>query len=554
MTPQSKKPVLDEKDLKHILKLKPQDRSLDQIQIIKTHVKDIKVFKEFNQQSNEEQLNELCRNLQLQFLPENKILFEQGDRGDSYFIILDGSVDISIKVVDDKNGVEYNKKVAVLKKGDAFGDLSLLYGAPRNASCQTREDSYFIVMNKSIYDKVIKSHQVEKIHEIAQFYLNFPLFQNLDKITLMYFATKTIPQKLQSKQVVVKQGDDPGRVYFVKSGRLKIIKKVNFRIIPENGYLQFDELIEDPIITEIRHGQVENKLLQLDILEQGDVFCHNSVIQHQIIEYTVITEVPCEVYIINEMDFLTLNKYTLDQFQEYIKPYPTDKDLRKMHYESIRWKNYKNNIMEIIKLNKARKSSFSSLLRGSQAPMPKMLDQDYLNMNDKTLVYHKNFKIHKENTNNNSQVLGNTQQTPSIQPHNFKEQLSLQPISEKIFEVNNESNLFSVKQQNKALFKIKDDSLKSQLKLQPIKVNNNSSLYSSGLNTQRDKSIKLFGSYKKPDPVFEVEQKKNQTIYKFESKDQQYQIIHNTRNIFSNGALPPLTLRVVRKSQSTARL
>lgn len=86
------------------------------------------------------------------------MLFEQGDRGDSYFIILDGSVDILIKVVDEKNGVDYNKKVAILKKGDAFGDLSLLYGAPRNASCHTREDSYFIVMNKNTYDKVIKSH------------------------------------------------------------------------------------------------------------------------------------------------------------------------------------------------------------------------------------------------------------------------------------------------------------------------------------------------------------------------------------------------------------
>jgi DNA-binding HxlR family transcriptional regulator len=52
--------------------------------------------------------------------------------------------------------------------------------------------------------------------------------------------------------------------------------------------------------------------------------------------------------------------------------------------------------MEIIKLNKARKTSFSSLLRASQAPMPKMLDQDYLNMNEKTLVYHKNYKAHKQ--------------------------------------------------------------------------------------------------------------------------------------------------------------
>jgi len=61
-------------------------------------------------------------------------------------------------VVDDKNGLEYKKKVAILKKGDAFGDLSLLYGAPRNATVQTREDSYFIVMNKVTYDKVIKTH------------------------------------------------------------------------------------------------------------------------------------------------------------------------------------------------------------------------------------------------------------------------------------------------------------------------------------------------------------------------------------------------------------
>ena len=89
---------------------------------------------------------------------ENKILFEQGDRGDSFFIILEGTVDILIMVLDETSGVENYKKVAVLKKGDAFGDLSLLYGAPRNATVKTREETIFIVMNKAIYDKVIKSH------------------------------------------------------------------------------------------------------------------------------------------------------------------------------------------------------------------------------------------------------------------------------------------------------------------------------------------------------------------------------------------------------------
>jgi len=85
---------------------------------------------------------------------------------------------------------------------------------------------------------------------------------------------------------------------------------------------------------------------------------------HKPIEYSVVTEVPCEVFIINEMDFLTLNQQTLNDFLEYIKPYPSDLELRKMHYETIRWKNYKQNLMESIRLNKQLKTSFSNLLRG----------------------------------------------------------------------------------------------------------------------------------------------------------------------------------------------
>lgn len=96
----------------------------------------------------------------------------------------------------------------------------------------------------------------------------------------MYLATKTIPQKLNSKQIVVKQGEDPGRVYFVRSGRLKIVKRVNFRKIPESGYLQFEELIDDPLPIELKRSLFEERLLQLDILEQNDTFCHNAIIDH----------------------------------------------------------------------------------------------------------------------------------------------------------------------------------------------------------------------------------------------------------------------------------
>jgi len=151
-------PILVEPKLSiaDILKVDPQHRQPKDVQALVELVKDIKVFKEF--QSNRAQLEELCKNLYLKSLPEGKTLFEQGDRGDSFYVILEGSVDILIRMQDEKGGGDTLKKVAALKKGDSFGDQSLLYGAPRNATVVTRETTDFIVMSKSTYDKVIKTH------------------------------------------------------------------------------------------------------------------------------------------------------------------------------------------------------------------------------------------------------------------------------------------------------------------------------------------------------------------------------------------------------------
>ena len=88
-------------------------------------------------QNTDDQLNELCKNLELKYYQEERVIFEQGDKGDSYFIILEGSVDVLVSTVDEHNNEKNEKRVAILSKNAAFGDLSLLYGAPRNATIKT---------------------------------------------------------------------------------------------------------------------------------------------------------------------------------------------------------------------------------------------------------------------------------------------------------------------------------------------------------------------------------------------------------------------------------
>jgi CRP-like cAMP-binding protein len=65
----------------------------------------------------------------------NYVIFEEGDPGDSLFMIIKGQVEI-IKHIDVEAGT--NKILAVLPTGSFFGEMALLTGEPRSASAVIR--------------------------------------------------------------------------------------------------------------------------------------------------------------------------------------------------------------------------------------------------------------------------------------------------------------------------------------------------------------------------------------------------------------------------------
>ena len=55
----------------------------------------------------------------------------QGEVGDTFYLLEEGEVDVYIA----KDGAEPNK-VHAYKPGDAFGELAIMYNAPRAATCR----------------------------------------------------------------------------------------------------------------------------------------------------------------------------------------------------------------------------------------------------------------------------------------------------------------------------------------------------------------------------------------------------------------------------------
>lgn len=78
-------------------------------------------------------------------------IFLEGDAGTFMSIIHSGSV--SIRKL---NASEQNIEIATLRKGRAFGEMAVLDGERRSASCIAATDCYLLNLSKDALDKMVQ--------------------------------------------------------------------------------------------------------------------------------------------------------------------------------------------------------------------------------------------------------------------------------------------------------------------------------------------------------------------------------------------------------------
>jgi CRP-like cAMP-binding protein len=84
-------------------------------------------------------------------LAAGELAFREGDLGTEMFILQEGQVAI-LKEVDGQE-----QQLAVLEKGDFFGEMSLLEDLPRTASARALEDCKLIRINGATFDQMLRS-------------------------------------------------------------------------------------------------------------------------------------------------------------------------------------------------------------------------------------------------------------------------------------------------------------------------------------------------------------------------------------------------------------
>ena len=91
--------------------------------------------------------NELMKKFERALVP-GQVLFREGDGGTEMFVVLEGAIRLS------RGG----RELAVMRRGQYFGEMSLLGGAPRSATAEAAEPVRLAVINKSNFDLLVREN------------------------------------------------------------------------------------------------------------------------------------------------------------------------------------------------------------------------------------------------------------------------------------------------------------------------------------------------------------------------------------------------------------
>ncbi|CAK93877.1 unnamed protein product (macronuclear) [Paramecium tetraurelia] len=278
-----------------ILQKPSKNRNQNDIKILQLATQNIKFFQEILQEESIAVLHRCLQRIQLEIYPESTIVFEKGDKGKDFYIILSGSVGIYIysnnielhqqnklpirQAIKEQvnqlieSGIRPKKehplelrkillyekikklfKVNELHDGDSFGERALINEAARLATVVCETECFFGVLNKQDYREILQQAQSEKILQQITELQSVQGFQGMSRklLTILLYAFQS--QEHRYRDIIYKQGSiNKNEIYLILSGEYIITQ---------------DQKITMHNPLRINHQGVK----QIAILQKGSIF------------------------------------------------------------------------------------------------------------------------------------------------------------------------------------------------------------------------------------------------------------------------------------------
>ena len=317
------------REIKTILSKTSINRTKADVACLKRILSDVPFIQGFHLPDTD--LSEVCRHLKFMQFERETTIFKQDEIDSRFFFVLQGT--ILIKVKSNLGHFSEEQVVAVLERGESFGQYSLLTDAPRMGTAVTFTHTKVIYMDFDAFDSTILTQQKRLMEQRIQVLRSIEAFSACTDEQIKKVAEVCMTRTFKQDEVVVQQGDQSDAVYIIKTGRVRVVQQVK----------------AESIGVKCTKGNNDGYAF-LDVNEIGpcSLFGEIGVLKNCRRTASVITSSRCVMYMLRKTDFLRrIGKKAVSTFEALANSYPNDRQLRARLHHTKQWDTYRNTLTEI---------------------------------------------------------------------------------------------------------------------------------------------------------------------------------------------------------------
>ena len=184
------------------------EKSDEQAAEIRNDIKDNILFMSVD----EDEMKTLVAAFQLKDVAAGTDLIKQGDKvAEEFYAVADGTFEIFVG----------DKKVMDVAKGGCFGELALLYDAPRAATVKATSDSKVWSLDRVTFKSILCKTSQDKSSLYTGFLDKVESLKVLGMLEKKKLADALVPKEYAAGDVIIKEGDAGDVFFIVHEGEVK---------------------------------------------------------------------------------------------------------------------------------------------------------------------------------------------------------------------------------------------------------------------------------------------------------------------------------------------
>lgn len=142
-------------------------------------------------------------------------IIQEGENGEVLYIIEAGTLSCH-KVIGGEN-----KFLKNFEAGDVFGELALLYNAPRAATIKAESEVQLWVLDRNTFNNIVKEASQKKREMYEDFLQTVPILSNMDHYERTKMADAVKEKKYKEGDVIITQGEKGDLFFILVEGEAK---------------------------------------------------------------------------------------------------------------------------------------------------------------------------------------------------------------------------------------------------------------------------------------------------------------------------------------------